>query len=114
MEKSIRNLWVKALSGSSAAYRKLGCLFMQGRICKKDMLLAKLCLNQAAEMGDEQGYLLYHKFFYTKGKIIDDLSYEDMCKEYRETKSRRKKKWLKKYLEVAKKERREPLRIPFL
>ncbi len=56
-------------------------------------------------MGDEKGYLLYHKIFYTKGKIIDDLSYEDMRRDYRGTKSWRKKKWLKKYLEIAKKER---------
>lgn len=105
MEKRIRNLWVKALSGSSAAYRKLGCIFMQGKICKKDLLLARLCLDKAAETGDEKGYLLYHKIFYAKGKIIDDLSYEDMCREYRETKSWRKKRRLKKYLEIAKKER---------
>lgn len=105
MEKRVRNLWVKALRGNSAAYRKLGRIFIQGKICKKDMLLAKLCLNKAAEMGDEQGYMLYHKIFYTKEKIIDDLSYEEMRREYRETKSRRKKKWLKKYLEIAEKER---------
>ena len=48
---------MKALSGSSAAYRKLGCIFIQGKICKKDMLLARLCLDKAAEMGDEKGYV---------------------------------------------------------
>lgn len=101
MEKRVRNLWVKALRGSSAAYRKLGVLFLQGKVCKRDKTLAKLCLEKAAEMGDETGYFLYHRIFSKRKKVIDDLSYEDMLRDYRETKDWKEKRRLRKYLMVA-------------
>lgn len=86
MEKKIRNLWVKALRGSSAAYRKLGVMFLQGKECKRDKALAKLCLDKAMEMGDERGYFLYHRVFSKGKKVIDESSYEEMRRDYRETK----------------------------
>lgn len=52
MDKRIRNLWVKALKGNRTAYRKLGIIFLQGAVCKRDRELAKLCLDKAIEMGD--------------------------------------------------------------
>lgn len=101
MEKKIRNLWVKALRGSGAAYRKLGVLFLQGKECKRDKALAKLCLDKAMEMGDERGYFLYHRVFSKGKKVIDELSYEEMRRDYRETKDWGEKRRLKKYLAVG-------------
>ena len=105
LKRKIRNLWVKALKGSGKAYRELGILFIRGKACRKDRTLARLCLDKAAEMGDEQGYLLYHKLFSGKKKVIDDLSYEDMMRDLQNARSRREKKWLERYLGIT--ERRE-------
>ena len=101
MDKKIRNLWIKALKGSSEAYRNLGVLFLQGKECKKDVELARLCLEKAAEMGDEQGYFLYHRVFSKGKKVIDDRSYEEMRRDYRETKDWREKRRLGRYLAVG-------------
>lgn len=100
MNRRIRNLWVQALKGSGAAYRKLGILFLKGKVCKRDRKLAKLCLNKAAEMEDEQGYLLYHKVFSKKKKVIDEQSYREMYRDYLAAESRKEKKRLRKYLEM--------------
>ncbi len=97
----IRKLLIKALKGNGAAYRKLGIVFLEGKKCKKDRLLAKLCLDKAAEMGDEQGYLLYHREFTRKKKVIDDLSFVEICRDYREAKGRKEKRRLKSYLKIA-------------
>lgn len=105
MEKKIRNLWVKALRGSGAAYRKLGVMFLQGKECKRDKALAKLCLDKAAEMGDERGFFLYHRVFSKWKKVVDDLSYEEMRRDYRETKDLGEKRRLKAYLETGAKRR---------
>lgn len=102
LNKKIRNLWIKALKGSGKAYRELGIIFLKGKTCKRDDQLAKLCLDKAAELGDEQGYLLYHRIFSKNGKVIDDLSYGEMCRDYREAKSWREKRRLKNYLELKK------------
>ncbi len=101
MDKRIRNLWVRALCGSSVAYRKLGIIFLQGKLCRRDRVLARLCLEKAAEMGDEQGYFLCHKAFSKKEMVIDDQSYAEMCRDYRETKNREEKRRLRKYLDIA-------------
>lgn len=100
MKRKIRNLWIRALKGSSKAYRELGILFLQGKICRKDVTLAKLCLDKAAELGDEEGYLLYHKVFSGKKKVIDDLSYKEMQRDYLEAKSRKERKRLMRYLKM--------------
>lgn len=101
LNRKIRNLWVKALRDSGTAYRKLGIVFLEGKICKKDRLLAKLCLDKAAELGDEQGYLLYHREFSKRKKVIDDRSYEEMRRDYRKAKGWKERKRLKRYLEIA-------------
>lgn len=106
MEKKIRNLWIKALRGSSAAYRKLGVMFLQGKGCKRDKALAKLCLDKAAEMGDERGYFLYHRVFSKGKKVIDELSYEEMRRDYRKTKDWEEKRRLKAYLETGTKRKK--------
>lgn len=100
MDKKIRSLLVKALKGSSTAYRKLGIIFLQGKVCKRDKLLAKLCLEKAAEMGDEQGYLLYYRSFLKKKGMIDADSYEDMRRDYYETADRKERRRLKRYLDL--------------
>lgn len=100
MKKKIRNLWIKALKGNAVAYRKLAILFLQGKECKKDMALAKLCLDKAAELGDEAGYLIYHRMFSRGKKVIDDLSYRDMRRDYRKTKDWREKRRLGRYLRL--------------
>lgn len=102
LNRRIRNLWVQALMGSGAAYRKLGILFLKGKACKKDRKLALLCLDKAAEMGDEQGYLLYHQMFSRRKSIIDAKSYREMYRDYQATKSQKEKKRLKRYLEMEK------------
>lgn len=102
MNRKIRNLWVQALMGSGAAYRKIGILFLRGKICRRDMELAKLCLDKAAEMGDEQGYLLYHQMFSRRKSVIDAQSYREMYRDYQATKSQKEKKRLKRYLEMEK------------
>lgn len=101
MDKRIRNLWVRALRGSSAAYRKLGVIFLQGKLCRRDRILARLCLEKAAEMGDEQGYFLYHKTFSKRDKVIDEQSYAEMCRDYRKTRKRGDKRRLRQYLVIA-------------
>ncbi len=98
MKKRIRSLWIKALKGNAAAYRKLGILFLQGKECKRDMLLAKLCLDKAAELGDERGYFIYHRVFSRGKKVIDDLSYRDMYRDYWGTKDWRVRRRLGRYL----------------
>ena len=103
MDKRIRNLWVKALKGNRTAYRKLGIMFLQGAVCKRDRELAKLCLDKAIEMGDEKSYFLYHKEFSKKKKVIDDRSYEEMRRDYQNAvggKDKEKLEKLEKYLSV--------------
>lgn len=102
MDQRIRNLWVRALCGSSAAYRKLGMIFLTGKLCRRDRLLARLCLEKAVEMGDEEGYFLYHKAFSKGDKVIDDQSFAEMCRDYRETGNLREKKRLEKYIVLVK------------
>lgn len=103
MDKRERNLWVKALKGSGKAYRKLGVIFWQGKRCKRDRELARLCLQKAAEMGDERGYFLYHGIFSRGKKIIDDFSYEEMYRDYIRTGDLKEKKRLERYLRLGRK-----------
>lgn len=106
MEKKIRNLWIQALKGSGPAYRKLGVLFLQGKECKRDKVLARLCLEKAIEMEDEQGYFLYHRVFSKGKKVIDDSSFEGIYEDYLNTKDWRVRRKLRAYLEVGAKRKR--------
>lgn len=100
MDKRIRNLLVRALKGSKTAYRKLGIVFLQGAICKRDRALARLCLDKAIELGDEESYFLYHREFSKKKQVIDDRSFEEMRRDYRKAVGRKEKKRLEGYLGV--------------
>lgn len=109
MDRQIRNLLVKALKGSGSAYRRLGIAFLQGKRYRPDRQLAYLCLQNAAELGDEKGYFLYHKIFSKKKKVIDDMSYEAMQREYRLTDDFREKKRLALYLKLGTEEQKQKL-----
>lgn len=54
MNRRIRNLWIKGLCGSGEAYRRLGVILLTGRGCRKDCRMARLCLKQSTEMGNER------------------------------------------------------------
>lgn len=99
--REVRNLWIKALHGSGKAYRRLGILFWTGKTGRRDRSLARLCLMKAAELGDEDGYLLYHWLFSGRKKVIDDRSYQEICQEYKEETNARKKKRLERYLNLG-------------
>lgn len=100
MDKRIRNLLVKALRGNKIAYRKLGMLFLQGTICKRDRKLAKLFLDKAIELGDEKSYFLYHREFSKGKKVIDNRSYEEMRRDYQNPLGRKEKEILAGYLSI--------------
>lgn len=101
MNRRIRKLWIKGLSGSADAYRRLGIMFLKGQGCPKDRRLAKLCLKQAAELGNEEGYLLYHKLFSKGKRVIDHDSYRDMYREYKKETDEKKRKKIRKYLNLG-------------
>ena len=107
MDRQIRNLLVKAFKGSGSAYRRLGIVFLRGKRYRKDRQLAYLFLQKAAELGDEKGYFLYHKIFFKKKKVIDDMSYEALYREYRMMDDFREKKRLAMYLELGTKEQKQ-------
>ncbi|MDO4324424.1 MAG: hypothetical protein Q4E24_00100 [bacterium] len=99
--RKIRNLWFQALRGSGKAYRRLGILFWTGTMGIRDRSLARLCLMKAAELGDEEGYFLYHWLFSSRKKVIDDRSYQQICQEYEKETNVRKKKQLERYLNLG-------------
>lgn len=96
----MRMLAVQALHGDSAAYRKLGQCFLKGNGCKRDEELAKLLLEQAMEMGDEEGFFIYHKWFSQGKQVIDSGSYEAMCREYENMEDGEEKEKLERYLRL--------------
>ncbi|MDO4328914.1 MAG: SEL1-like repeat protein [Lachnospiraceae bacterium] len=101
MNRRIRKLWIKGLSGSADAYCRLGILFLNGLGCRRDRKLAGLCLRQAAELGSEEGYLLYHKFFSKGKRIIDNDSYVEIYREYERETDEKKRRKLRKYLNLG-------------
>ena len=104
--RRVRTLWVYALKGSARAYRKLG-IYYQKAIFEKDRILAKACLEKAMELGDENAFFLYHRWFPTGKKVIDDDSYEKIWSEYCQAKNKAEQVRLKKYLHLGTKEQRE-------
>lgn len=98
MERREKTLWVKAMQGSAKAYRKLGAVYLLHGTDKNDRELARMCLKKAMELGDETGYLLYHRLFSRGKKVIDDSSYEDIREEYQTSREMRKKRKLEGYL----------------
>lgn len=98
MDKSMQKLWIRALGGNKAAYRKLGILFLKDSRGKRDRRLAELCLEKAAELGDERGYVLYCRMNPKKRAVTDRRSYLDMRRDYLETENPEEKKKLAVYL----------------
>lgn len=106
MNQNEKKLWIKALEGSEKAYRKLGLLYLQTGGSGKDRRLGMLCLKRAMEMGDEKGFLIYHRLF-SKGKqVIDDRSYQEMWREYRMAGKGEERKLLKAYLKLGTKKQK--------
>ena len=58
LRKSVRDLWIQALEDSATAYRQLGIYYLT-RKTGRDIVLAKLCLKKAVEMGDEDAFLIW-------------------------------------------------------
>ena len=97
-EGRVKNLLLKALQGSSSAYKKLGYLFLEKSSGNKDRELGRLFLLEAVKMGDEDAYFLYHRIFSRGKQVIDDPSYLQCLKEYQSTKNFCEKQRLKRYL----------------
>lgn len=102
MDKSMQKLWIRALEGNKAAYRKLGILFLKESRGKTDRRLAELCLEKAAELGDEQGYVLYCRMNPGKRTVTDHRSYLEMRRDYLETDNPEEKRKLAAYLGLGK------------
>ena len=112
MDGKERDLWLEALEDQGDAYRRLGEMYLRKGVAKsseKDRRLARLCLEKSSELGDEPGYLLYHRIFSRGKKVIDDRSYEAMQKEYQMTEDGEEKKRLARYLELGTKEQKREL-----
>jgi len=105
MGRRIRRLWTQALEGDAEAYRKLGW-FYQSKFGGCDKNLSRLCLEKAAELGDEKAFLLLHRL-YSRGKqVIDDETYQQMWDEYQQTDDEKERKRLKQYLLLGTREQR--------
>ena len=109
MDRRERDLWLEALEDRGDAYRRLGEMYLQKGMTKKDRRLAKLCLEKSSELGDELGYLLYHRIFSKGKKVIDDSSYRSMQQEYQMAKEEKDRERLAKYLELGTKEQKGEL-----
>lgn len=106
MDKTWKKLWIRALEGDAGSYRKIGILLWQNRQCREDVKLARLCFWKAAELGDEKGFLLYHRIFSKGKKVIDDLSYEKIKQDYKAADHPEEKKRLARYLKLGTRKQR--------
>lgn len=112
MEKREKNLWIRALQGSAKAYRKLGSVYLLHGTDKNDRELARMCLEKSMELGDETGYLLYHRMFSGGKKVIDDSSYEAIWEEYQSARGMQEKKRLKRYLYLGTRSQKRKIYLP--
>lgn len=81
-------------------YRKTGIFFLKS-VIYRDRKLAGLLLKTAMDKGDEKAYLLYHRYFSGKKKIIDDVSYREIFEDYVREKDKSKKQVLREYLKLG-------------
>ncbi|RGY99695.1 SEL1-like repeat protein [Clostridium sp. AM58-1XD] len=51
MKKRIKNLWIEALKGDEHALAKLGFALWNGKGCRKNRALARVCLERSAQWG---------------------------------------------------------------
>lgn len=77
-----RQLWRKAVLGDMDALAMVGAMLYRGG--GKNKRFGKACIKRAMDMGSERAYLIYHRLFSRGKKLIDDPSYEEMVREYRE------------------------------
>lgn len=112
MVRREKNLWIKALQGSAKAYRKLGVVYLLHGTDKNDRELARMCLEKAMEMGDETGYLIYHRLFSRGKKVIDDSSYEAIWEEYQTVRGMREKQRLEGYLHLGTRKQKQRIFVP--
>ncbi len=112
MKKKIKKLWIAALKdGEPGVYRKLGKYYL----AKKDdeWIIGKLCLQKAAELGDEKSFWLYHSLFSRGKKVLDDSSYKVFLCEWNMTSNQKEKKRLRKYLELGTEEQKKTWETSF-
>lgn len=100
INRKVRRLLAGAISGDSRACLELGIRFWKGRGIGRDRKLARVCLKRSMELGNEEGYLIYHRLFSRGKKIIDDASYRDMIREYKNCRDEKEKSKLRKYLRL--------------
>ncbi|HIZ80190.1 MAG TPA: hypothetical protein IAA17_10430 [Candidatus Lachnoclostridium stercorigallinarum] len=93
-----RKLIIEAVEGSGRSCRKLGLYFFRMRQRPGRKELALRCLRRAAQLGDEMGYLLYHRLTHRGRKVIDDRSYRQMAAEYGGLLPGAEKRRLRQYL----------------
>ena len=93
-------LLLRIMKNDAPFYRKAGIFFLKPGFCR-DRKLAGLLLKTAMEKGDERAYLLYHRHFSRKKKIIDDVSYREIFEDYRREKDKSRKQVLKEYLKLG-------------
>lgn len=112
MKHRITVLWIHALRGSGRAYRKLGVIYARGG--RTEQALSKACLEKSMEMGDENSFFIYHRYFCKGRQVIDDISYEAMASEYLQTLNLEKKRKLRKYLEMGTSRQRKKYNVKTL
>lgn len=96
MQGKVEKLWIRTLWEDKKAFRKLGKYYL----IKGKKKAAQKCLQKAMELGDEKSFFLYYFYFPMDEQSMDIRSYMDMQKEYKETKDKRKRRQLKKYLSL--------------
>ena len=106
MKRKMRRLLIQTLEGSSEACFQLGMLLLLGKGCRRARRLGRLFLEKAMDRGSEKAYFCYHHFFSRKEKVIDDDSYEEMRRAYRQAESLEERRMLARYLRLGSKERR--------
>lgn len=110
MKKREKTLWMQALQNHADAYRRLGMMYLEKGMFKKNQDLARLCLERSMEMGDEESYFLYHKIFSKGQKVIDDHSYQTMWREYQMGTDEKEKKRLRQYLELGTRKQKKKIK----
>ena len=93
-------LLLRIMKNDAPFYRKTGVFFLKSCFCR-DRELAGILLKTAMEKGDERAYLLYHRHFSRKKKIIDDVSYREIFEDYMREKDKSRKQVLREYLKLG-------------
>ncbi len=113
MDRRMRRLLLKAMEGSGSACRRLGLLFIRPKNLAKcrtgfwnpcpvrDLRLARVFLERSIELGDEKGYIIYHRLFSKGKKVLDDPSYQEIYLDYRKAENRNVQKRLREYLRLG-------------